>query len=111
MTKSVIHYKLPFFRYLANGYSFRDLHFSYRIGISTASKVVREVCLSIWSVMRPECIPQPTKEQWELTSLEFERRANFPHGLGAVDGKNIQVIKPEHSGSMFYNYKRFFPWY
>jgi hypothetical protein len=61
VTKSVIHYKLPFFRYLANGYSFRDLHFSYRIGISTASKVVREVCLSIWSVMRPECIPQPTK--------------------------------------------------
>jgi len=58
--------------------------------------------------MRPECIPKPKKEQWELTALEFERRVNFPHWLGAVDGKHIRVIKPEHRGSMFYNYKDFF---
>ena len=55
--------------------------------------------------MRPECIPKPTKEKWELTALEYERRANFPHCLGAVDGKHIRIIKPEHSGSMFYNNK------
>jgi hypothetical protein len=60
------------------------------------------------SITRPECIPKPTKEQLELSSLEFERRANFPNCLGAVDGKHIQVIKPEHSGSIFYNYKEFF---
>ena len=58
--------------------------------------------------MRPECIPKTTKEQWELIALEFERRANFPHCLGVVDGKHIRVIKPEHSGSMFCNYKDFF---
>jgi hypothetical protein len=61
--------------------------------------------------MRPECIPKPTTQQWKLTALEFERRANFPHCLRAVDGKHIGVIKPEHSGSMSYNYKDFFPWY
>jgi len=63
--------------------------------------------------MRPKCIPKPIKEQWELAALELERRANFPHCLGAVDGKHIRVIKPEHSGSMFYNYKDLFspPWY
>jgi hypothetical protein len=44
--------------------------------------------------MRPERIPEPTKEQWELTAVEFERRANFPHRLGAVGGKYIRVIKP-----------------
>jgi hypothetical protein len=58
--------------------------------------------------MCPDCIPRPTKEQWDLTALEFERKTNFPHCLGAVDGKHIRVIKPEHSGSMFYNYKDFF---
>jgi len=40
-----------------------------------------------------------------LTALEFEKTANFQNYLGAVDGKHIRVIKPEHSGSMFYNYK------
>ena len=83
----------------------------YRIGISTASKIVREVCLSIWSIMRQECIPKPTKEQWELTALEFERRVNFRHCLGAVDGKHIRVIRQEHSASIFSNYKDFFPRY
>jgi len=105
VTKRVINYRIPFSRYLACGCIFHDLHFSYRIGISTASKIIREAYLSIWSIMHPECIPKPTKEQWELTALEFKRRANFPHCLGAVDGKHIRVIKPEHSGSMFYNYK------
>ena len=103
VTKRVINYRTPFSRYLASGSNFHEEHFSYRIGISTASKIV-----SIWSIMRPECIPNPTKEQWELTALELERRVNFPHCLGAVDGKHIRVIKPEHSGSMFYNYKDFF---
>jgi hypothetical protein len=41
VAKGVINYKLSFFIYLASGYSFHDLHFSYRIGISTASKIVR----------------------------------------------------------------------
>jgi len=108
VTKRVINYRIPFSRYLASGCSFHDLHFSYRIGILTASKIVREVCLSIWSIMRPECIPKPTKEGWELTALEFERKANFSHCLGAVDGKRNRVMKPEHSGSMSYRIQRFF---
>ena len=105
VTKRVISHRIPFYSYLKSERSFHDLHFCYRIGISTASSIVREVCRSIWSIMRPECSPKPTKQQWELTALEFERRANFPHCLGTIDGKHIRVIKPEHSGSIFYNYK------
>jgi hypothetical protein len=46
---------------------------------------------------------KPTKQQWELPDLDFERRAYFPHCLGAVDGKHIRGIKQQLSGSMFYN--------
>jgi hypothetical protein len=42
-----------------------------------------------------------------IESLESETRANFPHYLRAVNGKHIPVIKPEHSGWIFYNYKDF----
>jgi hypothetical protein len=51
----------------------------FRIEISTARKIDGEVCLSIWSIVRPEYIPKPIQEQWELTALGFERKANFPH--------------------------------
>ena len=57
--------------------------------------------------MRPERTSRPIKEQKELAALEFERRANFPHCLGAVGGKHIRVIKPENGGLMFYSYKDF----
>jgi len=89
VTKNVINYRIPFSRYLASECSFHDLHFSYRIGVEKTTKIVREVCLSIWSIMCLECIPRHTKEQWKLTVLEFGRRANFPHCLEAVDGKHI----------------------
>jgi hypothetical protein len=61
--------------------------------------------------MRPECIPTPTKEQWELTALEFEKMANFPHCLGAIDGKHIRVIKPNTVARGSLITKIFFPWY
>ena len=108
MTKRVINYRIPFHRYLASGCSFHDLHFSYRIGISATCMIVRAICLSIWSIKCPECIPKSAKEQWKLNDLEYERRANFPHCLGAGDGIQIRVIKREHSGSIFCNYKEFF---
>ena len=55
-----------------------------------------------------ECIAVPTKEQWEQIAIDFEKNANFPHCIGAVDGKHIRLIKPAESGSMYYNYKHFF---
>lgn len=80
------------------------LHFSYRIGISTASKIVEEVCTAIWCLMREDIIT-PTREIWELIASGFENRANFPNCLGAVDGKHIRLTCPINSGSMYFKNK------
>ncbi|CAH2008363.1 unnamed protein product [Acanthoscelides obtectus] len=90
-------------RYLASGCTFTDLHLQYRLGISTISGIVKDVCSTIWCLMLGECIPPPTKDKWESISPEFETRANFPHCIGAVDGKHIRISNP--LGSMYYNYK------
>jgi len=41
----VINYRIPFLGHLASGCSFRELHFSYPIGISTARKIEKYVLL------------------------------------------------------------------
>ncbi|CAH1970393.1 unnamed protein product [Acanthoscelides obtectus] len=50
--------------------------------------------------MFPKC-----QEDWKEIADLFEARWNFPHCLGAIDGKHIDIIPPAGSGSEFFNYK------
>jgi hypothetical protein len=49
-----------------------------------------------------------TEEEWKEVSNEFLIRWNFPHCIGAMDGKHVAIKCPANSGSNFYNYKNFF---
>ncbi|KAG8255615.1 hypothetical protein J6590_088330 [Homalodisca vitripennis] len=62
--------------------------------------MVEEVCAAILSEMREECIPTPTCDMWQSIASNFESIANFPHCLGAVDGKHIRLTCPFDSGSI-----------
>lgn len=44
-------------------------------------------------------------QEWMEIAKEFENTWNFPHCLGAIDGKHVVLQCPEHSESEFYNYK------
>lgn len=93
---------------MATGCSFAELHYIFRIGVSTVAEIVREVCAAIWFCLKKLCLPEPTKEKWLQIAKDFFRRSNFPHCLGAIDGKHIRIVAPANSGSMCFNYKGFF---
>lgn len=46
-----------------------------------------------------------TKEKWLEIAGEFHSRWDFPHCLGALDGKHVIMRAPANSGTTFYNYK------
>lgn len=46
-----------------------------------------------------------TEAEWKLIAEGFDKHCNFPHCLGAVDGKHINIVPPPGSGSYYYNYK------
>ncbi|CAN7944743.1 unnamed protein product [Ixodes pacificus] len=43
-----------------------------------------------------------------IVATRFEGMWNYPHCLGAIDGKHINMFAPPNSGSLYYDYTRNF---
>ncbi|KAL4084671.1 hypothetical protein QTP88_027598 [Uroleucon formosanum] len=95
-------------RFLATGRSFEDLKFSTAIAPQTISSIILETCEAMITKLQEYIQLPKNSEGWSAVAKEFESKWNFPHCIGAVDGKHIAVQKPKGSGSQYYNYKHFF---
>lgn len=96
------------FRYLATGESFKSLSTSFRMGKTTVKKIIEETVVAIWEEMHSLHMSIPTKDMFYSISNDFNNIWNFPHVLGCIDGKHVRITCPKKSGSMFYNYKKYF---
>ncbi|XP_065155512.1 uncharacterized protein [Atheta coriaria] len=95
-------------RYLATGASFNTLSFDYLMGASTIRNITKTTCEQIWNILQPLYMPIKQHDDWIKIADEFYSRTNFPNIIGAIDGKHIRMMQPEHSGSSYFNYKKFF---
>ena len=96
-------------RYLATGNSYRSLAFDFRVAHNTISKFVPEVCQAICDELEPEVFHTPNDPPgWRAVAERFERRWNYPHACGAIDGKHIAIKNPPRSGTLYFNYKGFY---
>ena len=95
-------------RYLATGDSQTSGAFNFVIGKTTHSRIVREGCSAIWTVLVDKYIPVPrTAAAWSEIGNEFTEQWNFPNVIGALDGKHINIQCPKYGGSDYFNYKGF----
>lgn len=78
------------------------------MGDRTVSNIVKEVAVAIWNYLQPIYLPEPTTETWQSVATRFEQRWQFPHCVGAIDGKHVLIKKPSKSGSSYFNYKHTF---
>lgn len=93
-------------RFLASGDDQESLAFSFRLGRTTVTHILRETYSAIGEALgeiylKPPCSP----DDWQAISKDFEEVWNLPHCVGAIDGKHVNVQCPNNSGSLFYNYK------
>lgn len=88
--------------------SFRGLAFSFRMGKSTVAMIVKETVSAIWEELQPIYMPTPLDEDFERIAEDFAKLWNFPHVIGCLDGKHVRMKCPENSGSMYFNYKKYF---
>ena len=97
-------------RYMASGNTYTDLQFQFRVPHNTISMIIPEVCEALIAELQDEVMPRlgQTEEYWRDIAYQFLDRWNFPHCLGAIDGKHVRIRKPPKSGSLYFNYKRYF---
>ncbi|GFO12727.1 nuclease harbi1 [Plakobranchus ocellatus] len=46
--------------------------------------------------------------EWEEKAVSYQQRWDYPHCVGAIDGKHVVIEAPANSGSLYYNYKHSF---
>lgn len=78
----------------------------FRLGQSTVSGIIRQVCEALVTVLRAEYLKFPSsEEEWRVVAQDYGERWNFHHCIGAIDGKHVCIDPPLKSGSLYYNYK------
>ena len=96
-------------RHLASGAQYRDMQYGWRVPHNTISKVVREVCQAIVDEYLDDLMTTPdTEEGWRQKADSWYQKWNFPHTVGAIDGKHVACKAPPKTGSEYYNYKGFY---
>ncbi|XP_053615431.1 uncharacterized protein LOC128683450 [Plodia interpunctella] len=94
-------------RFLATGDSYVSLQYLFRISKQSISKIIPEVCEAIIDLLNDYVKVPSTEEEWRTVSQQFENKWNFPHVIGAMDGKHVAIQSPFNSGNDFDNYKLF----
>ena len=95
-------------RYCVTGNVQRKIAANYGISRSTTCKIIIETRDAIWTVLMRggflTCLS--TEEEWKEISQSFENKWNFPHAIGALDGKHIVMLVPHNTGAGYFNYKK-----
>nr|CAI5834630.1 unnamed protein product [Callosobruchus analis] len=70
-------------RYLSSRCSLADLQYGCKIGKSTLSSTIQQVCKVLWKKVKSVVMDTPSKEKWMRIAEEFEEKAFLPNCIGA----------------------------
>ncbi|XP_041767883.1 uncharacterized protein LOC121591453 [Anopheles merus] len=77
-----------------------------RVSRHTISKIVKETCACLIEALQDYVKLPSTEEEWLAISRRFGQRWRFPHAIGAIYGKHVEIICPRNSGSKYHNYQK-----
>ncbi|KAL4720866.1 hypothetical protein ACJJTC_016547 [Scirpophaga incertulas] len=73
--------------------------------ISGHFKNFTQVCAAIINALKDNVKIPGNSRDWKNISDDFNNLWNFPHCVGAIDGKHVLLQAPFNSGTEYFNYK------
>ena len=72
------------------------------------TSVVKNTSKVIWdNLQKGKFVDAPTHHESCLHIVnEFDKKGNFPHCVGPIDGKHVIIQAPTPCGSEYFNYKK-----
>ena len=96
-------------RFLATGETQHSSMTQHLISESSIGRIIPETCWAILAALQKIHMPFPnSEEEWKSIIDRFYEQWNFPHCIGAVDGKHIAITCPANTVSEYHNYKGFY---
>lgn len=93
---------------MASGDEVFSIALDYRVSESIIRTIIQETCVAIHESSAPVYLRPPTKAVWKNIAKGFWEDWNFPNCCGAVDDTHITVVSPSNSGTLLFNYKKYF---
>lgn len=88
--------------YFAHGDAVQTLAETFHIGRSTLYGIIPEVSQVIFNCLRERHLAFPQGNKWRQIADDFYNIWDFPNCGGALDTQQIEIKKPNHSGTFFF---------
>lgn len=93
---------------MAQGCNPRYLALSFKWSNNAIRSAIQDTCVHLWEGLRELYMPVPTTEDYTRMATQFKNRWLVPNACFALDGKHVRISKPKNSGTLYYNYKKYF---
>ncbi|XP_073488862.1 uncharacterized protein [Aquarana catesbeiana] len=90
---------------LATNSEYRSIGHLFGVSKSPACQCVQDFCKAVCTLLAPEIVQSPDKENLKDMADYFENRWGLPQCVGAIDGSHIQIIAPQEYHTDYFNRK------
>lgn len=71
--------------------------------------MITKTCVAIVEALSKIYVSPPNSQvAWRNIASGFRDIWNLPNCIGAIDGKHVRFTAPNNSGSLYFNYKKFY---
>lgn len=68
-----------------------SISYQYLVSLTLVSQIIAETCEVLWEILSSLVLKQCNQADWKAIAHDFNEKWQFPHCIGALDGKHVII--------------------